>query len=180
MKFSKLFPLGVVLFTVGLWACSNQPKAPDVTGRLRASLDQAGFNDVKVSQDRDKGVITLSGDVPSDNDKSQAESIARSMAGSQVLANQIAVRHPGEESTEKKVDADLDKSIEKNVDAVLVKHKMKKNVNYEVKSGVVTLTGKVGSQSERTKVEELVTSLPNVRQVVNEVEVKGQKATSSD
>ena len=180
MRFPKPFPVGVVLVAMGLSACSNQTKAPDVTSRLRASLDQAGLTDVNVSQDRDKGVITLSGDVPSDNDKTQAESIARSMAGSQVLANQIAVRHPGEESTENKVDADLDEPIEKNVDAVLVKHKLKRNVKYEVKSGVVTLTGKVGSQSEQTRVEELITSLPNVRQVVNEVEVKGQKATSSD
>jgi len=106
--------------------------------------------------------------------------MAQSIAGSQVLANQIAVRHPGEENTEKKVDADLDKSIEKNVDAVLVKHKLKRNVKYEVKSGVVTLNGKVGSQSERTRVEQLIAGLPNVRQVVNEVELMGQKATSSD
>ena len=169
MKFSKLLPVGLTLLALGLSACSNtQTKAPDVTGRLRASLDEAGLNNVKVSQDRDKGVISLSGDVPSDNDKAQAESIAQSIAGSQVLANQIAVRHPGEESTEKEVDADLDKSIEKNVHAVLVKHKLKRNVKYEVKSGVVTLTGKVGSQSERTKVEQLIAGLPNVRQVVND------------
>jgi len=69
MKFSKLFPVGVALVAVGLSACSNQTKAPDVTGRLRASLDQAGLSDVKVSQDRDKGVITLSGKFPATTTK---------------------------------------------------------------------------------------------------------------
>ena len=54
----------------GASACSNtQTKAPDVTGRLRASLDEAGLNNVKVSQDRDKGVITLSGKFPATTTK---------------------------------------------------------------------------------------------------------------
>jgi len=44
---------------------------------IRKSLDQAGFKDVVVSQDRDKGVVTLGGTVISENDKSQAESLTR-------------------------------------------------------------------------------------------------------
>ena len=36
-------------------------------------------NDVSVSQDRDKGVVTLSGKVRSDDDKGRAESIAKSV-----------------------------------------------------------------------------------------------------
>ena len=35
----------------------------------RASLDQAGFQDVSVSQGRDNGVITLGGRVSADSDK---------------------------------------------------------------------------------------------------------------
>jgi hypothetical protein len=35
---------------------------------MRKSLDQAGFKDVSVSQDRDKGVVTLGGQVASDGD----------------------------------------------------------------------------------------------------------------
>jgi osmotically-inducible protein OsmY len=42
------------------------------------------------------------------------------------------------------------------------------------------LNGKVNSQSKRAWVEKLATGVPNVRQVVNELEVKNQKATSSD
>jgi hyperosmotically inducible protein len=53
-------------------------------------------------------------------------------------------------------------------------------VKYEVKNGVVTLTGHVNSQSRRAWVEKLATRVPNVRQVVNELEVKNQKASSSD
>jgi len=157
----------------------QQAKAPDVKDNVKQGLEQAGLKDVSVSQDRDKGVVTLTGTVANDVDKFQAESIARAAATGQVIANQIAVRPPGEESTAKDVQSDMDKAIEKNVEAVLTKHKWNKEVSYKVKQGVVTLTGNVNSQSQRTMVEKIVAATPNVAQVVNELEVKNQKATSS-
>ncbi len=170
-----------VLAFGGLWGCSKtETKSPDVSSQIRNSLDQAGLKDVSVSQDRDKGVVTLGGTATSEGDKGQAESIAKSIAGSEVVSNQIAVRPPGDESTAKTVDSDLDKGIEKNLDAALVRHKLNHAVKYDVKNGVVTLTGNVGSQSQRNGVEKLASGVPNVKQVVNEVEVKGQKASSSD
>jgi hyperosmotically inducible protein len=182
MKSTKrFFSIGTLLILAGMAACSDTPtKSPDVTDNLRRSLDQAGLKDVSVSQDRDKGVITLTGTTASESDKSQAESIAKSIAGPQVVSDQIAVRPPGDESTAKKVDSDLDKGIEKNFDAVLVRHKLDSAVKYDVKNGVLTLTGHVNSQSRRAWVEKLATGVPNVRQVVNELEVKDQKASSSD
>jgi hyperosmotically inducible periplasmic protein len=182
MKSTKLFfSIGTLLILASMAACSGSPtKSPDVTDNLRRSLDQAGLKDVSVSQDRDKGVVTLTGTTTSEADKSQAESIAKSIAGPQVVSDQIAVRPPGDESTAKKVDSDLDKGIEKNFDAVLVRHKLDSAVKYDVKNGVVTLTGHVNSQSRRAMVEKLATDVPNVKQVVNELEVKDQKASSSD
>jgi osmotically-inducible protein OsmY len=94
---------------------------PDVSDRIRKSLDQAGLKDVTVSQDRDKGVVTLAGNVAADGDKAQAESI--------------------------------DKNIEKNPDAALLKNRLQKGVRYSVKRGVVTLTGEVSSQSKRAQVK---------------------------
>ena len=76
----------------------HEQVARRVSDNIRKSLDQAGYKDVSVSQDRDKGVVTLSGTVATDSDKSQAESIAKAGAGSQVVADQIAVRPPGNES----------------------------------------------------------------------------------
>jgi osmotically-inducible protein OsmY len=132
-----------------------------------------------VSQDRDKNLITLTGKVVGDNDKRQAESIARSIAGTQVVSNQISVRPPGEESTAKRVESDLDKGIEKNLDAMLVQHRLNKDVRYDVNNAVVTLKGSVRSQSQRATIEKLAAAVPNVKQVVNELEVNNQKATSS-
>ena len=95
--------LSCTLFTLlaigSIPGCSNTPtKSPDVADEIRRSLDQSGLKDVSVSQDRDKGVVTLTGTTTTDADKSQAETIAKSFAGAQVVADQIAVRPPGDES----------------------------------------------------------------------------------
>lgn len=162
-----------------LAGCSMNSKSPDVSGQIRNQLDQAGLKDVSVSQDRDKGVVTLSGTTKSDSDRMQAEAIAKSVATGEVVADQIAVRAPGDESSEKSVEGDIDKGIEKNFDAVLVQHKLKHEVSYDVKNGVVTLKGHVNSESRRHVVEKLAAGVPNVRQVVNELDVKNRKATST-
>jgi len=171
----------LALLTVGVLAgCSGTAmKSPDVTDNIRKSLDQAGFKDVAVSQDRDKGIVTISGKVASDNDKLQAESLAKSLAGAQVVANQIAVIPIGLEKEAKTVNSDLDQGIEKNLDAALIQNKMHDDVKYKVKSGVVTLTGEVNSQNKRYQAEQVATNVPYVKQVVNDLQVKNQKATTS-
>jgi osmotically-inducible protein OsmY len=180
----KSFKTQLALFTVfaiGMLAgCSaTSSKSPDVGAGIRKALDQAGFKGVSVSQDRDKGVVILNGHVPSEADKSQADSIAKSIAGGQVVSNQIAVMPPGAERDTKAMNSDLDKGIANNLDAALIQNKLHQNVKYDVKNGVVTLTGDVDSPSTATQAQSIASSIPNVLQVVNELQVKDQKATSS-
>ena len=182
MKSNILSGALLSMLVLGSFAgCSSTPtQSTDVVDPIRHSLDQAGLKDVSVSQDRNKGVVTLTGTTTSEGDKSQAESIARSIGGAQVISDQIAVRPPGNETLAKKVDSDLDGGIEKNFDAVLIQHKLDSNVKYAVKNGVITLTGSVNSQIRRDSVEHLAAGVPNVKQVVNELEVKNQKASSTE
>src|SRR5579871_1391560 len=93
----------LALAIVGLVGCAEN-RAPDVAGRIRDSLKQAGLNDVTVSQDRDKGVVTLGGNVNQDADKARAEQIAGPLASGQVVADQIAVLPAGNESAVKSID----------------------------------------------------------------------------
>jgi hyperosmotically inducible protein len=180
MKVARLLVTLLTIFIVGtLLGCSGTTKSPDVSDGIRKSLDQAGLKDVSVSQDRDKGVVTLGGHVPSESDKSQAESIAKSIAGGQVVSNQIGVIPPATEREAKTVNSDLDQGIEKNLDAALIQHRLNKGVKYDVKNGVVTLTGEVNSQAKRAQAEKVASAVPNVQQVVNELQIKDQKATSS-
>ena len=62
---------------------------------------------------------------------------------------------------------------------MLVQHRLKNDVRYDVNNGVVTLKGTVPSQDRRASVQKLAAQVPNVKQVVNELEVKHQRASSS-
>jgi hyperosmotically inducible periplasmic protein len=163
-----------------LAGCSGTPaKSPDVSDSIRKSLDQSDLKDVSVSQDRDKGVVTLGGHVANESEKLQAETLAKSLAGTQVVADQIATLPPGLEKEAKAVNSDLDEGIEKNLDAALIQSNLQKSVKYDVKNRVVTLTGEVNSQNKRARAETVATNVPNVQQVVNNLQIKDQKASSS-
>jgi hyperosmotically inducible periplasmic protein len=181
MKTLRLSAAVLALLAVGMLAAcaSTEAKSPDVSTSVRASLDQAGLKGVTVSQDRDKGVVTLGGKVTNENDKAQAEALAKSLAGPQVVANEIAVIPVGGEADAKTVNADLDKGIEVNLDAALIQNKIHDDVKFDVKSAVVTLTGEVNSQGLRADAERVAMGVPNVKQVVNNLQVKNQKASSA-
>ena len=110
-----MLPLLALVALVGCWKLSG--KSPEVSDSIRKSLDQAGLKDVTVSQDRDKGIVTLGGEVTNENDKSLAESLAKPLAGAQVVADQIAVVPLGQGNQAKVVNSDLDQGIDKNLDA---------------------------------------------------------------
>ena len=181
MKKLRITATMVTLFSAGLMAACSGTAAmsPDVSDGIRTSLDQAGLKDVSVSEDRDKGVVTLGGHVTNDADKAQAETVARSLAGAQVVADQIAVIPVGAEKDAKAVNSDLDDGIEKNLDAALIQNRLHDSVKYSVKSAVVTLTGEVNSENKRTRAQTIASGVPNVAQVVNDLQVKNQKASSS-
>jgi len=179
--FKPCLSLLAVVVIGSLAGCSmKSSKSAEVAGGVRTSLDQAGLKGVSVTEDHDKGVLTLGGHVAAEGDKSQAESIARSMAGAQVVSNQIAVIPPGAEHDAKTMNSDLDKGIEGNLDAALIQGGLHKDINYSVKNQVVTMTREVDSQSRRVQAQEIAAAVPNVQQVVNELQVKAQKATSSN
>jgi len=162
-----------------LAGCSHTVKSPDVSDNIRRALDQVGLKTVSISQDREKGVVTLGGHVAGDSEKAQAENIARSIAGAQVVSDEIAVLPVGGEGDARAMNSDLDMGIERNLDAALILNKLHDRVSYAVKNRVVTLTGDVESQSARRDAQAVAGSVPNIQQVVNELQVKTQKATSS-
>jgi hypothetical protein len=75
---------------------------------------------VSVIQNREKGVVTLGGQVALESEKGQAESIATSIATGLVVADQIAVLPLGAEGDARTMNSDLDKGIEHNLDTALI------------------------------------------------------------
>jgi len=63
--------------------------------------------------------------------------------------------------------------------AALIQNELQKIVKYDVKNAVVTLTGNVNSQAIRNQAEKVASEVPNVKQVVNDLQLKDQKATST-
>src|ERR1700723_4046205 len=86
----KLVAVAALLAGMIAGCSTTDTRSPAVADEIRKSLDQSGYKDVSVSQDREKGGVTLTGHVASDGDKQQAETIARSMAAGQVVADDVA------------------------------------------------------------------------------------------
>lgn len=181
MKIFTNWPVMLVLVAAGTFtSCTHSSNAPAVSDNIREALNQAGLKKVSVTEDREKGVVTLGGNVPADADKAQAEALAKSVAAGEVVANQIAVIPSGAESEARTMNADLDKGIEQNLDAALIQNRLHDGIKFTVKNHVVTLTGDVNSQAKRRQVQAVAAGVPNVQQVVNELQVKNQKASSSE
>lgn len=181
MKLLKPYLQVLAVVVIGtMAACTTATtRSADVSDSIRASLERAGFVEVTVSQDRSLGVVTLVGKVATDGDKMNAQSLAQSIAGSQVVKNEIAVVGPDNSKDDRQVNSDLDDGIESNLNAALIQNKLHESVKFSVKNHVVTLTGEADTQSTRDRATVIAAAVPNVHQVVNEMQVKNQKASST-
>jgi osmotically-inducible protein OsmY len=155
-------------------ACSNNQKAASQTkDNVEKSLQQAGFKDLKVDMDADKRVVTLNGKVPSQELKDRAESAAKSAANGFIVANQISIEPVGQEAAARKIEENIDDSIEKTYKALLIANHMDEDgIHFKSKNGLLTLDGKVKTADIRTSAEKLGATVPHVTQVVNKIEVK--------
>lgn len=153
-------------------ACSNRATSTSLSDNVKKSLEQAELKDVNVSEDKEKNTITLTGEVHSENAKQQAGEIAQAAAGSRIVANEIRVAPVGAESQSKSIASNVDDAIEKNYKAALISQGLdKEHIRFNAKNGVLTLKGKVKSPSEKAQAQEIATNIPNVQQVLNELEV---------
>jgi len=154
--------------------CSqNRANQPSVKENIERSLDNANFKDVNVDEDRDKGVITLKGEVKSEAAKAQAGELAKAAAGNMIVANEISVRPEGMEGEARSIAGDLDAGIKNNLQAAFTANKLDdQRIDIEVNQGVVKLQGDVDSAAQRKLAQQLAAKVPNVKQVVNELELK--------
>ncbi len=164
----------VLLTTLGV-ACSQQRgKAPAVKDQVEQSLKANGLGDINVDENRDKGVVTLKGDVQSDDQKARAQELAQQAAPGLVISNELAVRPAGAEGEAKKVQSNTDDAIESNFKAAIAAHQWDdQHIRFDAKNGVLTLKGDVDTPAQRQQVEKVAASVPGVQQVVNELDVKG-------
>ena len=170
-----LIMIPLLLAGLGL-ACTNQRSTANDNSykdSVQKALEQADLKDVTVSEDRDKNTITLGGTLHSDEAKRNAGDVAKAAAGDRVIANEISVQPVGAESEAKDVASNLDDAIEKNYKAALIAKGLdKERIHFDAKNGVLTLKGSVKSAPERQEAQQLAQAVPNVHQVLNQIDVR--------
>lgn len=168
-----VFMLLVALLAVS--ACSNRRSdQSSFRDRVTKALEQADLKGVTVTEDRDKNTITLGGKLHSEDAKARAGEVAKSAAPESVIANEISVQPVGAESEARNATANLDDGIEKNYKAALISSRLdKQNIRFTASNGVLTLKGNVKNTRQKQEAEQLATRIPNVKQVINEIDVKG-------
>jgi osmotically-inducible protein OsmY len=169
--------VAAVTWMMAMLGCSSQrANTPSYKDAVKQSLDNGGFKDVTVSEDRDKGVITLGGMVISADEKAKVEDLAKSAAPGIVVSNQVSIEPASYESDARKIESNVDKGIQDNFKAALIGNRLEdQHINYEAKNGVLTLTGQVDTPRERAQAEKLAGTIPNVEQVVNKLDVRRHK-----
>jgi hyperosmotically inducible protein len=165
-----------------LLAGCNRADHPDVKDAVDQAMTRNNLGVVKVSQDRDKGVLTLTGDVDSADKKAQAETVAKEAAPSYAISNELGVRPIGNESQAKSVDSNLDSAIQDNYKAALKAHKNldDQSIRYDATNGTLVLKGSVKTQAQKNEANMLAKNVPNVKEVVNEIVVKEDKNSTAN
>lgn len=163
---------GVVMVAVSATGCERQPDVEDMAeGALQSvALDEK----VNAEFDEAAGVVRLSGTVDSADQRSRAADAVRASIGAHAqVANEIVV-----EGAHEKAADDLDGGIEERFETLMEETKDLdgRDVDLRVENGVVTLSGAVRTDAERTKVEGLARSIPGVNQVINGITVERDRA----
>ncbi len=170
--------ISIMAGALAIAGCHNAAAHPDEKQAVTSAINSNNqLGDVSVSQDRDKGVMTLSGSVATDELKVQAEASAKQGAPDYTIANEIGVRPPGDQSQAKAVASDLDSAIEDNYKASIKAHNAldKQSIKYSSNNGTLVLKGTVKTPEQKSEAESLAKTVPNVQQVVNEIEVNTAK-----
>lgn len=142
---------------------------------LGLSKRLAGF-DISASASGD--VVTLTGQVPSEDIKSLASEIARDTAGVKDVKNEIAVDPAAQPSSESVHVEDLEIRI-----AILegLNHSRElagKNIDVRVENRVVTLSGTVETPAQRSGAEQIARAVDGVAGVTDNLAVSNPEAAT--
>lgn len=175
----SLTAIGVAgLFAVAGCASTQTQQAPGeyvddatLTGKVKSALiadPVAEAHQIEVETFR--GVVQLSGFVDSQNERVAAVKVAEGVQGVKSVHDNLKIR-----TDDGSIGAALDDSVvTARVKTALVANPVTKarQINVETADGVVQLSGFVDSASEKSTATEVARTIPGVRLVQNELEMK--------
>jgi osmotically-inducible protein OsmY len=145
-------------------------RSPDTKGNVEKALEQANIDNVDVQVDRDANVVHLRGTVDTTADRTRAEEVANAAVGtSGRVLNELTV-----EGLNAGTADDFDGQIEDNLDRAMDGDPVLKerDINFEVRNGMVTIKGEVRSADEKARVGQVVAAAPGVKDVANALEIR--------
>ena len=152
--------------------CNSGPKYANVKPRVQNALAMDNLNGISISQDRNKGVITLTGTLSSEQRKLQAEDIAKGAAPKYTVADETTVVPPPSAVV---TPSPTDIAIQTQFNKVVKSHSFLDRPGDDIKAtatkGDVVLTGKVKTDYDKRAAEKLAKEIPNVHQVKNDLTV---------
>jgi osmotically-inducible protein OsmY len=173
----------IVVSTLAVAGCSRASH-PDEQAAVYQSLNSHDLSSVMVDQNRDSGVITLTGIVGGADRKSRAEELAKAAAPDYTINDNIQVDSSGLHGmiSAAAAKSELDSSIENQFKASIKEHGNldQQAIQFWANAGTLTLKGAVRTEREKKQVEELAKKVPQVQHVVNEIEVRPKKQSASN
>lgn len=147
-----------------------------ITARVKAALiDHKDINSGDISVKTENKVVTLSGDVTSAEQKSQALSVAKEVKGVSHVNDKLTVHHKSssETATLKGYAGDTAITSEVKAKALLADDIVpSRNVKVETNAGAVHLTGTVASAAQAERAAEIAKAVSGVKSVRNDLSVK--------
>lgn len=142
---------------------------PDYAAKVNETLETANLGDVDADWREPENQLVLSGEVQNAADRARAEELARQVVGTTGrVVNEVKVAGTDMESADDRIEDQLGRMFREDqqwdIDGL--------DLNFDSEAGVVTITGDAPTQAVKDRVTERVRSVPGVKDVVNNLEVK--------
>jgi osmotically-inducible protein OsmY len=163
-KVASLLGTGLL---VGSIACGVG--GPDYEDQANKALDGANLDAVDADYDASERVVHVTGTVPSEVDRQRAGDIVEQAVNNGArVANEVTVAG-GHEELADDLDGGIETRLENRVelDPTLKDH----SISFDANNGVVTISGRVPTASDKERVETMARSEEGVRDVTNALEV---------
>ncbi|GAA0812919.1 BON domain-containing protein [Colwellia asteriadis] len=180
MKNSIRSIIALTLLTAGSTAAyaantwEDKSKDAWLDGKAESTLLFNGsLNSFDINTDVQNGVVILTGKVDSDVDKALAEELVESLDGVASVDNKLTVLNDNEHEDSKILASLTDSKVETVVKTkLLIESEVSgTNIEVEVSGGVVTLMGKVESDSAKELAVVIAKNTDDVKSVVDKLEV---------
>jgi hyperosmotically inducible protein len=188
----KTLPLVILVMLIsgaGLYVYKNGLKLPSwissstedasITGRVKAALSLSRrVSGYDLGVETDDGVVTLTGQVGSEDVKSLAGEIARDTEGVKEVRNEIAVNPVAQPSIESQRVADLEIRTEILESIARSPELGGKSIDVKVENRSVTLSGAVDTPAQRNGAEQTALAVDGVASVKNDLAVANPQAAT--